>query len=173
MKRRTLLRSLSLLAGAAVAGPARVGAATPADSAVSELLAQAYPDADGRSQPLAQWKGRPMLINFWATWCGPCVKEMPELDALHSQHPDVQFLGIAIDTPPNVVKFLSKIPVKYQVLVAGTGGIGLMRKLGNGPGALPFTIVLGADGRIKKQILGAVEIAALGGVLADVAAEPQ
>jgi thiol-disulfide isomerase/thioredoxin len=164
---------MSLLAGGAAAGPAVVRAAAPAGDAVPELFAQTYPDAHGGSQALAQWKGRPMLINFWATWCGPCVKEMPELDALRGRHPGVQFVGIAIDTSANVVKFLAKIPVKYQILVAGPGSIGLMRKLGNGPGALPFTVVLDADGRIRKQILGTVETAMLDEVLAGVVSKPQ
>lgn len=169
MKRRTVLRSLALLGSVAGAGPAWVRAAGESD-AVSGLLAQAYSDLKGQPQPLAQWKGKPMLVNFWATWCAPCVKEMPELDDLHKRHPGVQFLGLAVDTPANVVKFVTKVPVSYTVLVTGPGSIDLMRKLGNGPGALPFTVLLDANGRIKKQILGAVDIAAMDKLLNDVAA---
>lgn len=168
MKRRTLLRSLALLGGMAGAGPAWVRAAAP--DAAAALLGQSYPDLQGRPQPLAQWKGKPMLLNFWATWCPPCVKEMPELDALHKRHAGVQFLGLAVDSSPNVVKFVSKVPVSYTLLIAGAGSIDIMRKLGNGPGGLPFTVLLDADGRITKQILGPVDVQALDKLLVEIAA---
>ncbi|CAM3590036.1 Thioredoxin domain-containing protein [Bordetella sputigena] len=169
MKRRTVLRTL-LLGGIPGAAPALVRAApaapaAPADSSAADpgagLLAQTYPDLQGKPQPLAQWKSKPLVVNFWATWCPPCVKEMPELDELHKRHPQVGFLGLAVDTAPNVVKFVSKVPVSYTLLVAGPGVIDVMRKLGNAPGGLPFTLVLAADGRIRKQILGPVDIADL------------
>lgn len=161
MKRRTVLRTL-LLGGISGAAPALAGA-TPvaATDPGAGLLAQTYPDLQGKPQPLAQWQGKPLVVNFWATWCPPCVKEMPELDELHKRHPQVGFLGLAVDTAPNVVKFVSKVPVSYTVLVAGPGIIDVMRKLGNAPGGLPFTLVLGADGGIRKQILGPVDIAEL------------
>jgi thiol-disulfide isomerase/thioredoxin len=159
---------LCTLGSAAVAGAvvAAKAAGTPAADPGAALLAQSYPDLEGRSQPLSQWKGRPMLVNFWATWCAPCVKEMPELDAMSKRHPGVQFLGLAVDTSPNVAKFVAKIPVSYPLLTAGMGSIGLMRTLGNGPGGLPFTVILAADGSIRKQILGPVDPAALDALLA-------
>jgi thiol-disulfide isomerase/thioredoxin len=159
MNRRTLLRSLCTLAGAAAAGAAFASraAGTPSPDPAADLLAQAYPDLEGRAQALSQWKGRPMLVNFWATWCAPCIKEMPELDALSRRYPRVQFVGLAIDTSPNVAKFVAKVPVSYPLLTAGMGSIGLMRSLGNGPGGLPFTVILAADGSIRKQILGPVD----------------
>ncbi|OZI20573.1 hypothetical protein CAL26_24085 [Bordetella genomosp. 9] len=161
MKRRTVLRTLLLggLSGGLSGGLA--GAASAAGNASAGLLAQTYPDLQGQPQPLAQWKGKPIVVNFWATWCPPCVKEMPELDELHKRHPQVTFLGLAVDTAANVVKFASKVPVSYPLLVTGPGSIDLMRKLGNGPGGLPFTLVLGADGGIRKQILGPVDMAEL------------
>jgi thiol-disulfide isomerase/thioredoxin len=168
MKRRTVLRSLALL-GAAAACPGLVRAATD-DDAASLLLAQTYPDLAGRPQAMAQWKGRPMLVNFWATWCAPCVKEMPELDGLQKRHPGVRFMGLAVDTSANVVKFVSKVPVSYPLLITGPGSIDLMRKLGNGPGGLPFTVVLDADGRIRKQILGPVDVVGLDKLLVDISA---
>ncbi|AOB29850.1 thioredoxin [Bordetella sp. H567] len=169
MKRRTALQSLMALGGAAGAVPAWVRAAAQADPA-AVLLEQSYPDLEGKPQALAQWKGRPMLVNFWATWCPPCVKEMPELDGLHKQHAGVQFLGLAIDSAVNVVKFASKLPVSYPLLVAGAGSIDVMRSLGNGPGALPFTVLLGADGRISRKILGPVDVADVEKWLREVAA---
>jgi thiol-disulfide isomerase/thioredoxin len=156
-----------LLAGASAPWLAR--AAGNADAA-AELLAQTWPDGHGRAQSMAQWKGRPLLVNFWATWCAPCVREMPELDALGKRHAGVQFVGLAVDTAANVGKFVAKIPVSYPVLITGPGSIDLMRRLGNGPGGLPFTVVLGADGRIRKQILGPVDPAALDGLLSSLSA---
>jgi thiol-disulfide isomerase/thioredoxin len=118
---------------------------------------------------MAQWKGRPMLVNFWATWCAPCVKEMPELDALSQRHRAVQFVGLAVDTASNVAKFVAKVPVSYPLLIAGPGSIGLMRNLGNGPGGLPFTTIFAADGELKAHILGPVDPAQLDGTLAGLA----
>lgn len=157
------------LGGAAGTGPAWVRAASSSDPAAG-LLTQTFPDLQGQPQPLAQWKGKPMLVNFWATWCPPCVKEMPELDALHKRHAGVQFLGLAVDSSANVVKFVAKLPVSYTLLVAGAGSIDLMRRLGNAPGGLPFTVILAADGRITKQILGPVDPAGLDKWLTEVAA---
>lgn len=172
MKRRTVLRSLAALGGLAAVQSGLVRGAAAADTAGSAagLLAQSFPDTQGKPQPLSQWKGKPMLVNFWATWCPPCVKEMPELDALHKQHPGVQFLGLAIDTSANVGKFMAKVPVSYPVLIAGPGSIDLMRKLGNAPGGLPFTVLLGADGAIRQQILGPVDVATLEKTLTALAA---
>jgi thiol-disulfide isomerase/thioredoxin len=151
---------------AAVAGMSAVVpamAAGDADAAAA-LLAQSYPDLDGKPRPLAEWRGKPMVINFWATWCAPCVKEMPELDTLQKQHSKAQFVGIGIDSATNMQKFAQKVSVSYPLLVAGPGGIDLMRKLGNGPGALPFTVILAEDGSVKRTILGPAdpeEVAAL------------
>jgi thiol-disulfide isomerase/thioredoxin len=131
-------------------------AADGSAAAAADLLGQSYPDMSGKPQRLADWRGRPMGINIWATWCAPCVKEMPELDALQKQHPKAQFAGIGIDTAANMQKFTQKVTVSYPLLVAGTGAIDLMRKLGNGPGGLPFTVILAEDGSVKRTILGPI-----------------
>jgi thiol-disulfide isomerase/thioredoxin len=130
--------------------------AQPADSAVSALLAQALPDVDGKSQALSQWTGRPMIVNFWATWCAPCVQEMPELSALQAELAPrkIQILGIGIDSPSNIAEFSRKYKISYPLYVAGMGGTELSRQFGNKTGSLPFTVLVGADGRIRKQYLG-------------------
>ena len=129
------------------------GAAASARAPFFDLT---LPDPDGRAQPLSQYRGRPLVANFWATWCAPCVKEMPDLDALHRRFTGVQFVGIGIDTVDNIVQFIRKVPVGYPLLVAGTEGVDILRQLGNTSGGLPFTVVFDADGGIRRSILGQV-----------------
>jgi thiol-disulfide isomerase/thioredoxin len=156
MKRRTFLQSACTFSAALLAD----GLAFAADP-VADLYSRPFLDVDGQSHRLSEWKGRPLVVNFWATWCAPCVKEMPELDALQKRFPKAQFVGIGIDTADNIRKFTQKVPVSYPLLLGGPSGIDLMRALGNGLGALPFTMIFDAVGRISHQVLGAVDSADL------------
>lgn len=133
---------------------------TPPD--VEALFAARLPDVHGRDTPLDAFRGEPLLINFWATWCPPCVAEMPDLEVLSKSFNNVQFVGIAIDTEVNVKKFLQKIPVSYPILVSGHSGIDLVRAMGNSAGGLPYTVLINPDGRVHDQILGQVKAEALG-----------
>jgi len=139
----------------------------PAQTALGdgEVYAQTLPDLSDQAQPLSQYRGRPLLVNFWATWCAPCVQEMPELSQLAQQHPQVQFLGIGIDTAANMREFIEKVPVSYPLLVAGHGGIDWVRALGNAPGGLPFTVLFDADGSIHHKVLGKIDKDALDRIL--------
>jgi thiol-disulfide isomerase/thioredoxin len=132
----------------------------PVNAAVSSLLNQTLPDSQGKSQQLAQWKGKILLVNFWATWCPPCVAEMPELTALQSDlaGKNVQILGIGIDSPSNIKEFSSKYKIGYPLLVAGMVGTELSRQLGNQAGGLPFTVIIDTKGQIKKIYLGRLNI---------------
>lgn len=128
-----------------------------ADAAATDALWQAsYPDARGRMQALAQWRGGPLVVNFWASWCAPCREEMPDFDALHRQYRTggVEFVGLAIDTPAQVRDFLRQYPVGYPILIGEGGAHGLARILGNTQGALPYTVVLDREGRIIQRHLG-------------------
>ncbi|MBP0598460.1 TlpA family protein disulfide reductase [Herbaspirillum sp. LeCh32-8] len=131
---------------------------TPADSpetqALNRLLSQSMPDASGQQQSLAQWKGKPLVVNFWATWCGPCVEEMPELTALQQEIAPVQILGIGVDSQENIAQFAQKYQIRYPLFVAGTGATDLLRQFGNQAGGLPFTALVGKDGKVKKIYLG-------------------
>lgn len=135
---------------------------TPEAPDVEAFFAATLPNVNGSDEPMAQWRDRPLVLNFWATWCPPCVKEMPDLNRLAQAHPGAQFLGIAIDTAANVTEFLKKVPVSYPIFVAGHGGIGLVRALGNPAGGLPFTVLVRAQGDIGPVILGPVDPTSLG-----------
>ncbi len=156
-------RRLFFTAGAAVivvaAGGLLYSRSRPAASPdpLQQLLASSLPDLHGQPQALTQWRGRPMVINFWATWCAPCVKEMPELEALSKKAAKVQFVGIGVDTADNMRKFVEKLPVSYPLLVMGSAAIDTLRKLDNPSGGLPFTLVLNADGSIRQKILGQID----------------
>lgn len=129
-------------------------------SAVGRLLSLSLMDASGQPQSMAQWKGRALIVNFWATWCAPCVDEMPELSALQKEIEPLKFqiLGIGIDSPSNIAEFSAKYKISYPLYVGGTNGTDLSRQLGNQAGGLPFTVLIGRDGQIKKTFLGRLKM---------------
>lgn len=102
------------------------------------------------------WQGRRLLINAWASWCRPCLEEMPALDRLaRSQGAEgVQVVGIALDTPENVRAFLRATPVAYPILLETPGPADATVLLGNSRGLLPYSVLVDADGRILRQKLG-------------------
>jgi thiol-disulfide isomerase/thioredoxin len=126
----------------------------PPDAA--PLLAISLPDVDGREQALAQWKGKVLVVNFWATWCAPCREEMPMFVKAQSQHGGrgLQFVGVAIDDADKVRKFAAEIGLNYPALVGGYGAMELSKTLGNSVMALPFTVVVDRRGRIVLNHLG-------------------
>lgn len=124
---------------------------------VAELLyALNLPDSQGLAISLDQFRGQPLVVNFWATWCPPCIEEMPELSELQLAYQDrkLQILGLGIDSPDAISKFAGKLPVSYPLLVAGVGGAELSRRFGNRGGGLPYTVVIDRTGRVMHSILG-------------------
>jgi thiol-disulfide isomerase/thioredoxin len=110
---------------------------------------------DGSETTLAASNGRIRLVNFWATWCAPCIKEMPELDRFaRAQGQRLQVIGLAIDRMEPVQEFLTRHPVSFAIGLAGMDGTDLARSLGNPAGALPFTVLLDAKGKIVQRRLG-------------------
>ena len=127
------------------------------------LLAATLPDLRGERQAMAQWKGNVLVVNFWATWCPPCLKEIPEFIRMQEALRDrrVQFVGIAIDDPHKVADFAAKMGINYPVLMAETEGISLARAAGNRLGGLPFTVVIDRQGKTARIELGTLDEAKL------------
>ncbi|MDQ2989066.1 MAG: TlpA family protein disulfide reductase [Pseudomonadota bacterium] len=126
---------------------------------VDALYAQSMNDAGGKPQALSQWKGKAMVVNFWAPWCAPCVEEMPELAALASElaGKNIGVIGIGIDSPTNIAQFAEKFKITYPLYVAGMSGTDLSRQFGNSAGGLPYTVLIGADGQVRKTYLGRIK----------------
>jgi thiol-disulfide isomerase/thioredoxin len=115
------------------------------------------PDLAGRTVAVPEaWAGRPLLINVWASWCGPCVEEMPELQRFSAQQGahGVQVVGIALDEPEAIHDFLIRVPVQYPILIDPPGPADAGVRLGNLRGVLPYSVLIGADGRLLRQRIG-------------------
>ena len=126
------------------------------DDASSAFWQASFNQPDGQRLMTTTLRGRPLVLNFWATWCPPCVKEMPELDRFARQFATRGglVLGLAVDNPTAVRDFLKKSPVTYAIGLAGFDGTDLSRTLGNTSGALPFTAVFNRAGALVHRKLG-------------------
>ncbi|MEO8248132.1 MAG: TlpA disulfide reductase family protein [Burkholderiales bacterium] len=114
----------------------------------------------GATLAMTSLGGKPLIVNFWATWCPPCVEELPMLDSFYRQHSASgwQVVGLAVDQPAAVSKFLERTPVSFPIAMAGLAGISLSRDLGNQAGGLPYTLVLDAAGRILERKMGQLSL---------------
>lgn len=164
----TLFGALGIYAGNLKAAPE-----APQNDAVRQLMAKTLPDSNGKQQALTQWNQKLLVVNFWATWCAPCVQEMPELSELQQElkGKPVQILGLGIDSPANISEFAKKLNVSYPLYVAGLDGSELSRQLGNKAGGLPFTVLISADGKVLKSYLGRLKMNELRADIAKFSAE--
>ena len=127
-----------------------------AQTAIDALLALTLNDLQGKPQPFAQWNGRVRVINYWASWCPPCVEEMPMFARLQERFgaQGVQFVGIGMDEPERMLEFLKKSPVNYPLLVGVTGR-------SDNPGltvrGLPYTVVLDGGGKVVLSVYGGIK----------------
>ncbi len=148
-----------MLRAGAPAPPPGVTVLGPGDRLPDWVLS----DVDGHPRSLAQWQGRRRVIVFWATWCAPCLQEMPRLAAAqHAQGKGgAQIIGIAMDDPPAVRAFLHAHPQDYPILLGDRLHPDPRVTLGNTRRALPFSVLVGADGRIERTRLGGLDAATL------------
>lgn len=128
------------------------------NASTQALYAANLPDAQGKPQALQQWQGKVAVVNFWATWCPPCREEMPELSELYNQYKDqgVVVIGISTDELPKMQAFAAKSPVSYPLLAGNEQAMVLSEQLGNNKGALPYTVIVRADGSIANTYFGRI-----------------
>jgi thiol-disulfide isomerase/thioredoxin len=165
--------SLAALGGAGLAAwrrsqPPAGGAVAGDDPVPPDLWTLQLDRPEGGTLDLASLRGKPLVLNFWATWCPPCVREMPALDRFHQDFGPKgwQVVGLAIDGPTPVRGFLAKTPVRFPIGLAGLGGTELVRTLGNTGGGLPFTVLVDAAGRVRQRKLGETSYDELAGWVA-------
>ncbi len=141
-------------------GAKRFQPAPPADTAVGALMQLSMKDSNGKQRKMSEWKGKTLLLNFWAPWCPPCVDEMPELVALQAERADKNFqiVGIGIDSPDNIRQFSEKHKITYPLLLGGLEGTELSRQFGNESGGLPFTVLITPDGTVRKTYMGRINL---------------
>ena len=128
------------------------------DPAIKAFFANPWQTPDGKTVDTAQWQGKVLVVNFWASWCPPCVEEMPTLDKLQQEFlkQKVLFVGIGIDTPSNIRQFLETTLVSYPIVMGGLQGSQIGKALGNSQGALPYTVVINAKGQVTNTKLGKI-----------------
>ena len=152
--------ALALAAGLYVGSGGLPGGPDERAKSAAQLLAVTLPDTAGKEETLAQWSGKVLIVNFWATWCAPCREEMPEFVRLQTEFgaKGLQFVGIAVDDGVKVKQFADDIHLNYPALVGGYGAMELSRTLGNRVMALPFTVIVARDGTIAHVQLGPLKI---------------
>ena len=128
------------------------------DPSIKAFFANHWQTPDGKPSNSENWRGKVLVVNFWASWCPPCVEEMPALDKMAQEYAskNVLIVGIGIDSPSNIREFLQKTPVSYPIVIGGLEGSNLSKQMGNTQGALPYTVVINAKGKSIYTKLGKI-----------------
>jgi thiol-disulfide isomerase/thioredoxin len=147
-------------AAAAAAGAAlawwRASLSAQAEHAADALWAMQFERPDGGPLVMANFRGRPVVINFWATWCVPCIRELPALQRFAREHAQQGWhvIALAVDQSVPVLEFIARFKLDLPVALAGVDGLEWQRAMGNASGGLPFSVVLDARGRVRHRRLG-------------------
>lgn len=160
-RRAILFASVALTAGLSGAGWAwwRSQLRSELQPDVQAFLRMRFEKPSGGELSMQDFKGRPLLVNFWATWCPPCIEELPLLESIWIKNgpKNLQVLGLAVDQPSSVRQFLARHPLTFPMGLAGLNGTELGRSLGNSVNALPFSVLFNADGHLIAQKMGKLE----------------
>lgn len=137
-------------------GMRRYAVSALSPDALNALWTAEFDTPSGEPLVMSRLQGKPLVVNFWATWCPPCIEEMPLIEAFYQQNQSKgwQVVGLAVDQPSRVRHFLTQTSISYPIGLAGMNGSELGQKLGNGQSSLPFTVVLDAQGGLIQQKLG-------------------
>jgi thiol-disulfide isomerase/thioredoxin len=168
--------SIAVAAAVALAGGIAIGLEHRAAGkrAIETLYATSLPDLDSHPQSFSQWKNKTLLINYWATWCAPCLEEIPALIRIQSRYSskNLQIVGIALDSPDKVQGFAKSYGINYPLFIGGMGMMDLMHAQGNDVGALPFTLVVSPGGTATQTHLGALSEQQMESMIAEAQATP-
>jgi len=164
-----LFLAVAMLAGLAGYYFNRANLISPAAEGASQrLMSASLSDLSGKPQTLSQWRGKVLVVNFWATWCAPCRGEIPALMKAQKQYAPngVQIVGIALDNAGKVRDYAKEIRIDYALLIAEMETLDLIKDLGNRAGVLPFSVVLDRSGKLAHAHAGVLTEASLSAVLA-------
>jgi thiol-disulfide isomerase/thioredoxin len=139
-----------------------------AEGAAHRLMSISLPDLNGKLQAVSQWRGKVLVVNFWATWCVPCREEIPALKTVKTQYASngVIIVGIALDDVVKVQEYAAEFRVDYPLLMGSMETLSMTSDLGNRAGVLPYTVVLDRSGKVVEAHAGALTEASLGAILA-------
>lgn len=168
-----LLGGIALTAATAgfIAGPLL----TQGDAGDADVIAAGrFTDLEGKPRGLAEWRGKVLVLNFWATWCAPCREEIPMFIEARGEYAPygVEFVGIGIDKADKIAEFARQMRINYPILVADAAAMDMMRRLGNRAAGLPFTVIVDRAGIPVARKLGAVHREELNRMLSPLAARP-
>ncbi len=164
LNRRTVLLAIGVAVVAGLAGLAGVLTARLVNDPGRRLVTVdrppadfTLPDPDGRPRHLSEWRGRYVLVNFWASWCPPCRHELPMLAASQRRYGSdrLQVLGVSLDEPKALKEYLNKSPLGFPTLMGERDGFNLMARYGHPRGSIPFSVLLGPDGKVLARKAGA------------------
>ncbi|HEU5296793.1 MAG TPA: TlpA disulfide reductase family protein [Burkholderiaceae bacterium] len=156
-------RRTAIATGVGVAAAAAGGAfawwrarASAFERATAALWTMQFERPEGGRLVMAEFRGKPMVVNFWATWCVPCIRELPALQRFQREHAGRgwQVIALAVDQPVPVLEFMARFKLELPVALAGIDGLEWQRAMGNTAGGLPFSVVLDGGGRVRERRLG-------------------
>jgi thiol-disulfide isomerase/thioredoxin len=161
MRQKLLMAAVAILFAAAgfLAYQWRAGSIDqgPEPAATGQrMLTARLTGVDGSAQTLEKWRGKVLVVNFWATWCAPCREEIPEFIKFQASYGNkgLQFVGIAVDTPERVAIYAKEMGINYPLLVGGIESMELAREVGDRAGVLPYSLVIDRSGRVVSYIVG-------------------